>query len=351
MEGKKHYNPTFSIMKGIAIISVVVGHAVSNEMKGVELFVNQYHLAVFFFVAGYFIQNHIWKKIKSLYFPFVVAGMICILLHNVFVGMHIIDGEITISDMLKDSVTLLVGFVSKEQMMGAMWFCPALMISSIVFISFNMLIGKSRPIWQKVLVLCCPVVIGTICLHVLHLKSPYCIWQNMIVCGVMLEGWLFRKLTDTWRINRKYVCIMFLVSLALLLLFFYNGLYANLQANGINQENVIVVLFVALCGCLCVYGGGRIIGEIFKNRWVANAFQLAGEHSFSIMLLHFLCFKVVSLVMCGVYQMPIDNISQFPVIQYSNMMWFVAYVVIGSYLPVGLAIVYNRMRTMIWSGL
>lgn len=46
----KAYNPTFSIMKSVAIASVVLGHCAPSPF--VEQLVNQYHLAVFFFVAG-----------------------------------------------------------------------------------------------------------------------------------------------------------------------------------------------------------------------------------------------------------------------------------------------------------
>lgn len=55
-------------MKGIAIISVVLGHCTTNSR--IEAFVNQYHLAVFFFVAGFFFKekyvvtpmDFIWKR-------------------------------------------------------------------------------------------------------------------------------------------------------------------------------------------------------------------------------------------------------------------------------------------------
>ncbi len=44
-------NDIFSMMKGIAIIAVVIGHC---SIPCVEGFVNQFHLATFYFVAGYF---------------------------------------------------------------------------------------------------------------------------------------------------------------------------------------------------------------------------------------------------------------------------------------------------------
>ena len=50
MNGGREYDTTISTMKGIAIIGVVVGHCVLSSW--IENFVNQWHLATFFFVAG-----------------------------------------------------------------------------------------------------------------------------------------------------------------------------------------------------------------------------------------------------------------------------------------------------------
>ena len=77
----KAYNTTFSIMKGLAIISVVLGHCAIHPF--INDFVNQYHLAVFFFVAGYFFKtksltnfkSYALKKVKRLYIPFTADDL------------------------------------------------------------------------------------------------------------------------------------------------------------------------------------------------------------------------------------------------------------------------------------
>lgn len=48
----QQHDNVFDIMKGLAIISVVAGHC---SVPIIEGFVNQYHLATFYFVAGYFL--------------------------------------------------------------------------------------------------------------------------------------------------------------------------------------------------------------------------------------------------------------------------------------------------------
>lgn len=100
------YNPTFAIMKGFAIFSVVLGHCAPFDF--IEKFVNQYHLAVFFFVAGYFFKEkyldnpHVffWKKIKSLYLPYIAYCLTFLLLHNVFYKINLYAESLTVSEIV-----------------------------------------------------------------------------------------------------------------------------------------------------------------------------------------------------------------------------------------------------------
>lgn len=86
---QKENSHVFSIMKGLGIIFVVVGH---TSYSPVHNFVYLFHLAVFYFVAGYFFKDKyiddkllfLWKKIKSLWFPLIGYGIVFMLLHNLF---------------------------------------------------------------------------------------------------------------------------------------------------------------------------------------------------------------------------------------------------------------------------
>lgn len=90
---QKENSHVFSIMKGLGIIFVVVGH---TSYSPVHNFVYLFHLAVFYFVAGYFFKDKyidnkllfVWKKIKSLWFPLIGYGIVFMLLHNLFFRAH-----------------------------------------------------------------------------------------------------------------------------------------------------------------------------------------------------------------------------------------------------------------------
>ncbi|MCS2441782.1 acyltransferase family protein [Bacteroides uniformis] len=216
---KNEHNPTFSIIKGIAIISVVIGHCVNSSFW--EIFVNQYHLAIFFFIAGYFFKekylaapkNYLIKKIKRLYIPFVCAGIGCALLHNALHNMYIYSNVLTATDILKELFHVTVRMVSHETLMGAMWFCPAMLIVSLIswgaFKTASLLKNNLSKQVNQILVFSVLIGIASICLYAVHLESPYCIWQYMIICGIFYEGFLFSKCKK--KINRggaKYATLI-----------------------------------------------------------------------------------------------------------------------------------------------
>lgn len=124
MSTAQHDN-IFSLMKGLAIISVVVGHC---SMASVEGFVNQYHLATFYFVAGYLFnpayldapKAFIMKRIQRLYLPFVSYGLMFLLLHNVFCHLELypIDGIYTMSDFVHNGLKLMLFLLLTNRLMG-----------------------------------------------------------------------------------------------------------------------------------------------------------------------------------------------------------------------------------------
>ncbi len=76
----------WDIVKGLGIIAVVVGHTGSPLMP----YVYMYHLALFFFVAGFLYKEkysvdpffYIGTRLKRLWWPLVKYGVVFVLLHN-----------------------------------------------------------------------------------------------------------------------------------------------------------------------------------------------------------------------------------------------------------------------------
>lgn len=132
------HDSTISVMKGIAIIGVVVGHCRISQWA--ENFVNQWHLATFFFVAGMCFKDkytsqpqlYIKRRMRSLYVPFVEFGLLYLALHNFLYWIHCAGNAYTFREMGRELFNLTIRFSSNEALMGAMWFCPALLFTSII---------------------------------------------------------------------------------------------------------------------------------------------------------------------------------------------------------------------------
>lgn len=128
----------FSIMKGLGIIFVVAGH---TSFSPVSHFVYLFHLAIFYFVAGYFFKDKyidnkllfIWKKVKGLWFPLIGYGTVFMLLHNFFFRIHIYTDHLyTLQDYLASLKSFCL-FATPEELLGALWFLKSLFTASILF--------------------------------------------------------------------------------------------------------------------------------------------------------------------------------------------------------------------------
>ena len=187
------FNPTFSVMKGIAIISVVIGHTINDDR-----FVNQYHLATFFFVSGYFLKYFhinnlryfIWNKFKHLYIPYMKFGVLFLLIHNILYYLHIANNRYNWNDIIHEIRNFTIGLTSQEPLMGAMWFLPALFVVSVIAASTISISKKYTN--TNILIIAIPVIGYILCK--LEIKSPRCLWEYMQICSIYFIGFYYKNM-------------------------------------------------------------------------------------------------------------------------------------------------------------
>lgn len=368
----------WSVMKGIAIIAVVSGHCCYYPFT--EQFVNQWHLAVFFFVSGYFlkvesltsvssIKSEIIKKIKRLYIPFVIAGTVLLLLHNVLTLLYIYDTPLTQAQTINDLIALVFGLTSGEPLMGAMWFCPALLIvTQIQLVSFylvkrllsklHILTGGGNLLFFNelsrykdfiVCILCVFLVgaIGGISLYVFRIKSPLCIWQYAIISCIAFLGTVYKTMyqnkVSIGLSNKILGRLIFIMCIIFLLYLTHAKIYGRLQPGNISKENPFVIILIATMGIYMIFVLSKIIMHI---RLLKRTIAIVGNYTFSIMLLHFVAFKIVNLLQCISYGQPIEQISCFPIIK-TSLHWTFLYLISGIVIPILLSNLYSRLKYLI----
>ena len=223
-------------------------------------------------------------------------------------------------------VKIVVKLACFEPLMGAMWFCPALLIVSLL--SFGILKITEKQIFNiRPLVFIGTLVVGAICCH-FHIKSPYCLWQYLQICMIFYMGFVFRLFECHFkRIWMRLLC--FVVSVVILLLFTRYGIMAHLQPGNISKENVFALMLIALVGSIGVYS----ISSLLSVMKIGKMLAVVGDYSFSIMALHFFAFKAIILIQCFACGQSLSKLSMFPYFSTLDN-WWAAYVLTGISLPI-----------------
>lgn len=176
-----------------------------------------------------------------------------------------------------------------------------------------------------------------------NIKSPWYIWQTIPLCGIYLAGYYFKLNKGKFTINSRIILYGLVLCLLILILFLNKlGYTAYLQPKRITQENIVFVYIISISGCFMIYLLSQSL-SIVKCK-LTNLIAIVGEHSFSIMALHFLAFKLISFFIIITHHYEFSKISEFPIIQTNCILWNLAYILSGVTLPVITAIFYSKIK-------
>lgn len=166
-------NKIIDMMKGICIIFIVAGHSGAPFTHFIYLF----HVALFFMISGYLFKSaysdsiesvryFLKRKIKSLYLPYVVCGVIFSLLHNIFIRINIYtDNLLLLEQVPQEFASITVPWTFREiitnilkhlllggnrEIGGAIWFIATLLEISILFCVIDF-IGKCLNIKRMII--------------------------------------------------------------------------------------------------------------------------------------------------------------------------------------------------------
>lgn len=336
MEKEKQNIRYMTILKALGIIAVVIGHADSPARDMVYL----YHMALFFFVAGYFYKDvntqkpliFIKKRIFSLYLPYVGLGLVFLYLHNTLFRLgiysdHVGFGDVfsrlyTNTDLLNLTVRILK-FGHEEQLLGALWFLNVLFAVSIMFLLISYLIHafiKKDNEYVRFIAVGILFVIGMTNLHEGR-DLPNLLNLSMICTMVFYFGYLFRK----W--EHKIIFNLYFALVAAGILYISN-MYGKVD---LRAYQVTSPVFFLVCSLLGIYV------NIYVAKWLdtklkGNTLTFIGESSLYIMAFHFLAFKLALIPQIIIYNMPFDLIAKFPVINgYGG--WWIPYSLVGIAVP------------------
>ncbi len=327
----------WDMVKGLAIIAVVMGHC------GILIkFVYMFHLAVFFFVTGYFYNEDKYGDDPFRCFGVRLAGcwprfffyaVCCVLLHNFFVnhGLYANIDRYNHTAMLT-SVLCSAALQNTELMDGALWFVPAWLLSSAYFsgiVWFGRTAGRrfGSERMKSVVIALGVLLSGATGLFLYDRQCylPYSMQTAILVIPLYYAAWLMRKHLPSFK--RCATWYGALISAVLLYLVITRlGITVNVS------EMHIPGIFYYPLSLIGIYMVLSLSVLAEKLPPLSRGLAFLGRHSFDIMALHFLVFKFTDLVYARfAASATAENLAGFPV-GFRNRLEPV-YLVLGVLLP------------------
>lgn len=296
MERKEKRNNYLDIAKGIAIISIIIGHL---DIEIVNRIVFTYHIPVFLLITGYFIsekrsvKEFALNRFKTLMIPYAVTCMVIILLgtaEGFFIGNPL--------EMLKRWVMASAygsGGTYYEPFMiyqiGAIWYLPASYVAGLI-LRFSLKYSYR----VRICIIGMAFAVGC-------LSSKYLFWFPMSIqaglcCVVfMYIGWNFRNLKYT-EISKEIKMLVIVVSIIAWISFIvqFQGFYLvnNYYGRG------TVDFFSSICASVVIVFLSYLINR--KSGLCRNVLLFAGRYSLLILCVHIVELNLVpwkAIIMCS----------------------------------------------------
>lgn len=320
MTQKKSRSLYWDIAKGWGIAAIVLGH--TGYFAGA--FVYLFHLALFFFITGYFYSEEKYGDAPFLYFGTRLAGtwpryvfytLFFVLLHNFFVtsGIYAGQGIYNHSQMLASWMGS-IAFNCPEQMQNALWFVPVWLISSGLFAG-AVWFGRSASarfscprlrLWIIGFVVLCLGLIGVF-LNERKYSLLYNMQTSFLVVPIYFAAWMMRCFIHDFR---RYATWPGCILSAILLHLVNSRLYIFID---LASMSIPGILYYPI-SFLGIYFALSLSAFTERLKPLARFMAFLGRHSFDIMAIHFALFKFIDYGYARLIlkQIP-ENISDAPV--------------------------------------
>lgn len=340
-------NVTIDIAKGLGIVLVVYGHVVLSGT--IHNIIYLFHMSLFFFISGYLIsdkhnfnlKNYVYLKVKRLYIPYVLIMTFLLIFHNILLNLHFYDahelwyGYYNVHDVVKGIINII--FMRRlDKLAGPCWFIQTLLLIEILYILllfFIRKLEKKKQIRILIGVMVLFFAIG-IAFSLFQIKLPYKLDTVCFAFAIMLSGKIIRDIKEKLPKNLLVVIIAGIV----FMLVAFCGTYTEMSTH--TYSNVFMSLLGMYSGTVLTLSLAKYIGKI---NFLRKIFSLLGKRTLSIMILHFLSFKIVILLQIFVYNESLDRLSNTPVFK-NGIIWDLLYLIAGIVIPLGLSILWSKIK-------
>ncbi|WP_458459768.1 acyltransferase family protein [Pseudobutyrivibrio sp.] len=371
----KTRNNNIDIIKGIAIILMVYGHTFGVARDFIYLF----HMPVFIFVSGYCFnkahgaslqqaEGYFFSRVRRLLIPYMGFNIVYAILNNVFISLNFYtDNGAFKQDVVfiqKAAQTLMHRKGVRElvvdvynvltlkeipQMGSASWFLIVLFLVCVIhcFVEYGIKDFGSK---VRVAVLCVLLAINLLVAFAISngfaSEAPIAD-RHLQVFGVYscyLMGVLTRSFVDTGMLGKLLakkwivVCagpVSFVILLALLP-------FGTLELSKSQIVNPVFLVATTFLGMVMLASVAADLENNILGRWLT----FIGKHTMSILFLHILAFKLVSVGYCLAVGKPKYMVASWPVIFDAPEYVLIIYTIVGVALPLLADAVIERLKAI-----
>lgn len=355
MNNNIQFDNSVSFAKGIGIMLMVLGHTFFSAYGYALIYM--FHMPLFFFISGYCFKdshledfrNYAKKRISRIYVPFVKWGLIFLLLHNIFFQLNIyndtfgFEGDVSqlygTSDYLKKAFLIFFCLSGNEQLLGGYWFLHTMFFASFIF--YGLLRLKKPPIVGGVISLFISVLLFFKGIPVVNIYGGA---KEFFAVSCMMAGYMYKSYSIDKIVDRYSVYVIFVCALLLIL----GSVYWHGEMLDMKWTHTIPYFISAIAGSIIVMKFSKYSAE--NTRLFSNFISNIGNKTLEILTWHFLCFKIVSLIIIAYYGLPIEHLAEFPVMRpYHVQGWWICYFVIGVAVPIIGTVCTNKIMKLISS--
>lgn len=354
----KDKNNFLSTAKGIGIILMVMGH--SGVPGDIDKFIYQFHMPLFFFCSGYFLNNCdnynslaiIFKKrFKGIYLKFLCWSILFLALHNVFIYLNIYNDTIAkwavypydINEFVNRAIKIIFSMNGHEQLVRSFWFFKQLFLASIIVPSIIYITNKITHHKHTHLFVFMGLFLMTLISKYFNWALP-AIWDISLVfmsSTFYLSGYIFRKYNLLTKLNNIITSFLFFSFLII-------GLVYLPWTNMLEFTIITAIPFfiVAFSGTVLTLN----ISQVIESYKIKHLFYYLGQNTLVIFALHMLCFKIGNLLKITIYDMPITRLAEFTIIKDHNTLFWIIYTIIGICIPllINFTIRKSKQANAIW---
>jgi len=334
-------NDMVSIAKGIGIVLMVIGH---SGMEVFNWFIYMFHMPLFVVLAGYcfkeYYLDHQWsfvkRRIRGLYLPVVIFGFVMVLCHNIFYSWGMYGDETTVNHHYELSETMrefmhVLELKFLDPLAGVLWFVRELFWSSLIVIALSRIIVRCKWLWAVIFV-ALAMIFRYFNIELIAQELTYTTW---LFCALYCVGWFFKQ---HWKPTPWWVTVL-LMALVAALSFPAHGALSRLRF-----EVMLPYLLGAVAGTVMTMNVSHYLAR--HSNWVHRCLVYIGNNTMIILLLHLLCFKLVTACIIGCQGLPWERLADYPVLQGQVWSWWI-YVLVGIGLPLLAKASWKKLRASI----